>query len=202
MARSSPESGQALLLTFPVCTSEGEGQALFLTMSVRSTTSCWLCSAGCSWTRSSWVIDCRDASAIPSVWVGVRFTHGCRTELLATPCCGCVEQSCLLELGCRRSGRHRGHLPSGSEWGSCTVGALRRHHGLWDVLRLAHGCRSVPHGTFFDTMRWVCWLFVGSPGWSAGGLDALGDTIRLGRCTPEVCWTFRAAKCFTCLRKA
>ena len=74
----------------------------------------------------------------------------------------------------------------------------------WSVgcLRLAHGCRSVPHGTFCDTMRWVCWLFVGSPGWSAGGRDAFGDTIRLGRCTPEVCWTFRAAKCFTCLREA
>ena len=122
--------------------------------------------------------------------------------LHTTPCCGCVEQSCLLELGCRRSGRHRRHLPSGSEWGYYTDEALRQHHGLWDVLCLAHGCRSRPLGTLCDTMRWVCWLFVGSPGWSAGGRDAFGDTIRPGRCAPEVCWTFRAAKCFTCLREA
>ena len=54
-------------------------------------------------------------------------------------------------------------------------------HGLWDVLRLAHGCKSVPLGTLCDTMRWVCWLFVGRPGWAAGGRDAIGDTIRLGR---------------------
>ena len=31
------------LLTNPASTSEGEGQALFLTMSVRSATTCWLC---------------------------------------------------------------------------------------------------------------------------------------------------------------
>ena len=85
----------------------------------------------------------------------------------------------MLELGCRRSGRHRRHLPTGSEWDSYTDGALRRHHGLWDVLR-----RSVPLGTLCDTMRWVCWLFVDRPSWSAGGLDAFGDTIRLGRCAP------------------
>ena len=23
------------------------------------------------------------------------------------------------------------------------------------------GCRSLPLGTLCDTMRWVCWLFVG-----------------------------------------
>ena len=86
--------------------------------------------------------------------------------------------------------------PSGSEWGSCTDGALRRHHGLWDVLCLAHGCRSVPFGTLCDTMRWVCWLFVDRPGWSAGGRDAFGDTIRLGRCAPGVVLDF------TCLREA
>ena len=90
----------------------------------------------------------------------------------------------LTGLGCRWSGRHRRHLPSGSEWDSCTDGALRRHHGLWDVLRLSHGCRSVPLGTLCGTMRWVCWLFVVRPGWIAGGRDAFGDTVRLGRCAP------------------
>ena len=87
------------------------------------------------------------------------------------------------------------------------VGLLHRwgaRAAPWSVgcLHLTHGCRSRPLGTLCDTMRWVCWLFVGSPGWSAGGRDAFGDTIRPGQCTPEVCWTFRAAKCFTCLRDA
>ena len=80
MSRCSlEEEGEALLLTNPASSSEGEGQALFLTMSVRSVTACWLCSAGCSWARSSWVVDCWDASTIPSVWVGIRFAHGCRS---------------------------------------------------------------------------------------------------------------------------
>ena len=67
------------------------------------------------------------------------------------------------ELVCRRSGRHRRHHPSGGRNGAVAqMVKLRRHHGLWDDLRLAHGvqvsCRSdnssglIPCGG--------CWLFV------------------------------------------
>ena len=95
-------------------------------------------SAGVSFNRTP----VRDASAIPSDWVGV--------------------------LG--------GWLATTHLWGCCTVGTLRRYHGLWEDKCLAYGCRTIPLGTLCDTMRWVCWMFVGRPGWVAGGRDAIGDT--------------------------
>ena len=123
--------------TIPACTWEGEGQALFLTTSVRSTTTCRLCSAGCSWTRSSWVTDCRDASAIPSVWVGfyTRMQDGTARDTMLRMCGAVVP----VGVGMPAVG-----TPSAtpSVWvgvGSCTDGALRRHHGLWDVCILHTG---------------------------------------------------------------
>ena len=90
---------------------------------------------------------------------------------------------CEMATFCTRvqvgTARDASAIPSvGSEWGSCTDGSLRRHHGLWVGLRFAHGCRSVPLGT-------------------------LCDTFRLGRCVPGD-WVghFALVKCYTCLRGA
>ena len=52
----------------------------------------------------------------------------------------------------RQSGRFGDTFRLGRN-GAMHVGTLRRHHGLWDGLRLAHGCRSVLLGTLCDTMR-------------------------------------------------
>ena len=79
-------------------------------------------------------------------------------------------------------------------WGCCTVGTLRRYHGLWEGICLAHGCRSVPLGTLCGTMRWV---FVVGRGQYRSGSGRFGDTIRLGRCVPRG-WVghFALVKCY------
>ena len=92
----------------------------------------------CAGLAKAWVVDGRDATAIPSVWVDV--------------------------LG--------GRLATTHWWGCCTVGTLRRYHGLWEGICLAYGCRTVPLGTLCDTMRWA-WF---GPGCQR--LGRFGDTKR------------------------
>ena len=58
------------------------------------------------------------------------------------------------------------------EWDCNTIGAFRRHHGLWDVLHLH--CSWAP--------------------WSTGGRDAFSDTIRLGHAAK--CFTFLQEEAF------
>ena len=65
-----------------------------------------------------------------------------------------------------------GRLATTHWWGCCTVGTLRRCHGLWEGICLAHGCRTVPLGTLCDTMRWA-WF---GPGCQR--LGRFGDTKR------------------------
>ena len=113
-----------------------------------------------------------------------RVQVGTARDASAIPCDGCVEQSCPAGLGCH--GWDASAIPSvGSEWGSCTDGTLRRHHGLWVGLRFAHGCRSVPLGTLRDTMRWVCRLFVVKIGLGCRLSGRFGDAIRLGWGVPD-----------------
>ena len=107
-----------------------------------------------------------------------RFTHGHWSEPLGTHCVS-MRWACGTVVPCRlgRHGWDASAMPSvGSEWGSCTVGTLRRHHNLWVGLHFAHGCRSVPLGTLCDAMRWVCRLFVVKVGLSCRLLGRIGDT--------------------------
>ena len=75
------------------------------------------------------------------------------------------------------------------------VVTLRRHHGLWDGLRLAHGCRSVPLGTLCDTMRWVCRLFGCKIGLGCRRSGRLRRYHPSGSvCTRRLSWALRAGE--------
>ena len=80
--------------------SEGEGQALFLTMSVRSASACWLCSAGCS-TVGTLRRYHQSGLATACTWVQV----GSARDALRNHVVLCVVDVGYIGLVCRRSGR-------------------------------------------------------------------------------------------------
>ena len=132
MSRSSPEEeGLALLLILPVCTSEGEGQAFSLTTTATNLggggTGLLLTMSVSSSEVQSW--HGWDASAIPSVWVGMGQLH--RWDVPAIP-------SVWVGMGqLRRWGRSSDTMVCGLQ-------------------RLARCCRSVPLGDALRYHAMVC----------------------------------------------
>ena len=164
------------------------GGGLSLTTSVRSTITCRLCSAGCSWTRSSWVADCREALAMSSVlseW-GAEWSVGCLVfctwvqvfaarDALRYHAMGVLVVCGQTALVCPRSGRRWRHHPSGFVCTRSCVGlfALRSTSfvcgknlvtGYWrsdfGSEQIGDGCGSDPGGTasYFAHRNVGCYL--------------------------------------------